>query len=375
MGALFSRPGREDSALPTGAFSAGNLSSLDSPSIAPYLGINTGLYNGIPTSDLPPIPFEWIVSPRNVTDTCPNGARILTWFGVTEAVITLLTPLVAYRPLIHFLSRGLLGRRSKNSLWLAWTVTFACQLVANAVAAGLIGNTPGYGHLNMLHIFTVLMARPRFHFVVLGLLRTVVRVRRPRSWDGGTNNNNKTTIIRRKDDGGVEFPYTDAWIATSLSEMLLLIVSAIFTGVTWHRLPEASKAREFISDHVSFVASAPGLLLLCMVALVPFHKRYGEAFPSEGRRYETGRHWGVRVRRDGTARVGVKHTKRQTVLKRWASAVVGGIVLAYVTLVQFAYWARFLEMSGVLFCPPKLVSTGIVWTVFTLAGLVAGAAS
>ena len=85
-----------------------------------------------------------------------------------------------------------------------------------------------------------------------------------------------------------------------------------------------------------------------MIALIPFHKRYGEAFPAEGRRYETGRHWGVSVRRDGTARVGVKHRKRQTVLKRWASAIVGGIVLGYVALVQFAYWTRFLEMSGVL---------------------------
>ncbi|GJN70694.1 hypothetical protein PLIIFM63780_002716 [Purpureocillium lilacinum] len=342
MGVLFSRPGRDDNARPAGAFPAGNLSSLDSPSIAPYLGINTGLYGGIPTSDLPPIPFEWIVSPQNITDTtCPNGSQILTWFGVTEAVVTLLTPLVAYRPFVHYISRGFLGRRAKNSVWLAWTVTVACQLLANAVGAGLIGNTPGYGHLNMLHIFTVLMTRPRFHFIVLALLRTVVRVRRPRDWDG-------TTIIQRKLDERVEFPYADAWIATSLSEMLLLIISAIFTGVTWHRLPGASKPREFISDHVSFVASAPGLLLLCMIALIPFHKRYGEAFPAEGRRYETGRHWGVSVRRDGTARVGVKHRKRQTVLKRWASAIVGGIVLGYVTLVQFAYWTRFLEMSGVL---------------------------
>ncbi|KAK4088160.1 hypothetical protein Purlil1_7353 [Purpureocillium lilacinum] len=369
MGVLFSRPGRDDNARPAGAFPAGNLSSLDSPSIAPYLGINTGLYGGIPTSDLPPIPFEWIVSPQNITDTtCPNGSQILTWFGVTEAVVTLLTPLVAYRPFVHYISRGFLGRRAKNSVWLAWTVTVACQLLANAVGAGLIGNTPGYGHLNMLHIFTVLMTRPRFHFIVLALLRTVVRVRRPRDWDG-------TTIIQRKLDERVEFPYADAWIATSLSEMLLLIISAIFTGVTWHRLPGASKPREFISDHVSFVASAPGLLLLCMIALIPFHKRYGEAFPAEGRRYETGRHWGVSVRRDGTARVGVKHRKRQTVLKRWASAIVGGIVLGYVTLVQFAYWTRFLEMSGVLFCPPKLMSTGVVWAVFSLTGLLAGAAS
>lgn len=75
--------------------------------------------------------------------SCPDGAQILTWFGVTEAVVAVLTSLVAYRPFVHSITRGWLGRRIKHSVALTWTITFACQLTAGAIVAGMIGNTPG----------------------------------------------------------------------------------------------------------------------------------------------------------------------------------------------------------------------------------------
>lgn len=85
-----------------------------------------------------------------------------------------------------------------------------------------------------------------------------------------------------------------------------------------------------------------------MLAFVPVYKRYGEAYPIEGRRYETGRHWGVTISSDGRTRVGVKKGKNKTTLKRVANAVCATLLLGYVYLVQWAYWTRFLEMSGVL---------------------------
>ncbi|XEV04419.1 hypothetical protein FSHL1_009706 [Fusarium sambucinum] len=365
MGNFFTRPGRESDALPPGAFSAGNISSLDSSSITPYLGINTGSYE----DPYPPIPFEWIVSPSSVDDgSCPNGSQILTWFGVTDVVITVLAILCAYRPFAHWITRGKLGNRRKNRLALTWTITFACQLTASAIVAGIIGNTSGYESLNMLHIFTVAMSRPRFYPIVLGLLRCVVTSQRTRDWD-------KTTIIKRSVDDRVEFTYTDAWITTSFSELLLLLISAVFTGVTWHRLPSESKSREYASDHVSFVSSTPGIMFLCMLAFLPIYKRYGEAYPIEGRRYETGRHWGVTISNDGRTRIGVKKDNKKTAVKRGANALCAVLLLAYVALVQWAYWTRLLEMSGVLFCPPKMIESGVVWVAFTAVGLLAGAAS
>ena len=344
MGILFSRPGHDNEFAPPGVYPAGAASSLNGSTIAPFLGINTGLYGDKVFSDLPPIPFEWIISPSSVTDasSCPTGSRIMTTFGIAETVITLLTPLLAYRPFIHWVSRGHLGRRVRSSVAVTWTIVFVFQLIANAIIAGMVGNTPGYEHLNMLHIFTVYIGRPRFNFIVLGLLRSLVGKKWDRSMD-------KTNIIKKKTDERIEYPYTDSYITYMLSELLLLLIAAIFTGVTWHRIPSASKPRQYMEDLVNYVESAPGLMLLCVVAFVPIFKRYGDAFPVEGRRYETGRQWRVTVANDGRATVGIKDKKRKHMfLKRLASAVAAGVLMGYVCLVQWSYWTRFLSMPGVL---------------------------
>jgi hypothetical protein len=344
MGALFSRPGRDAGSLSLGLFAAGNQSSINSSAVAPYLGTNTGTYLGVNASSLPAIPFEWIVSPTHDTlaSSCPDASQIATWLAVTEAIITAAALLVGYRPFVHALSRGRLGTRIDRSIWLTWPVPFVCQLTANAIIAGaIVGQTHGYTSLNKLHIFMAYMARPRFAFILLACLRCLVAVPRPRRFA-------KTAIVNYKTDDGVEFPYTDAWITTALSELMLFLLSAVFTGVTWHRLPSQSKARDFISDHVNYVASIPGVMVLAVLTFVPLHKRYGEAFPLEGRRYETGRHWGAMVSRDGRARLVVKKQKRVTLIKRVACALAGGVILGYICLAQWAYWTRFLQMPGLL---------------------------
>lgn len=368
MGVVFSQPGKDS--FPPGAYAVGSAASINASTIEPYFGVNTGLYGEIPTKELPPIPYEWMISPSEINKgTCPSSSQILTAFAVAEAVVVLLTPLVARRPVVYFLTRGMLGRRVKGSVALTWTAVFACQLLANAAIAGMVGNTPGYGGLNMLHIFTVYIARPRFNFAILGLLRSLVGVKRSRAMD-------KTRIIDRKRDNRVEFPYADAYITTAVSEILLLIIAAIFTGVTWHRMPKASLPRDYMSDIVSFVYSTPAVMLLCIVAFVPINRRYGDAFPIEGRRQGPIRHWGATVAADGRATIRVKEEKPHGVkTKRIASAVASAVLMGFVSLVQWTYWTRFLEIPGVLFCPPKLIQSGVIWAIFSIAGTFAGAAS
>ncbi|KAF7562797.1 hypothetical protein G7046_g1319 [Stylonectria norvegica] len=371
MGILFSRPGQDSDVLPATAYPVGSVASINASAVAPYLGINYGLYGGIPTSDLPTVPFEWMISPSHAIEatSCPTASNILLMFGVTEVFIIALTPVFAYRPLIHYLSRGYFGRRKKASPALTWTISFLCQLLANAIIAGLVGNTPGYGHLNMLHIFTLYMTRPRVTSVIMALLRSLVGVKRPRRMD-------KTNIIRRRTDNGIEFPYTDAYIATVSAEFFVLLISAVFTGVTWHRLPTTSKAREYMYDIVAYVSSAPAVLLLCMVAFVPVHKRYGDAFPLEGRRYKITRQWHATVAPDGQASLTVlDKTHKKVYIKRAVSAVASALLMGYISLVQWSYWQRFLKLPGVLFCPPKMAETAVIWTIFTLVGTLAGAAS
>lgn len=198
------------------------------------------------------------------------------------------------------------------------------------------------------------MSRPRFYFVALALLRALVSVKRPKELD-------KTTIIKRSRDNRFEFPYTDAWITTAVSELLLLIIGSIFTGVTWGRMPSGSKTHEYIQDHVGYVSGAPGMMVVCMFVFLPVFRRYGEAFPvqgrygesafrAQGRRYAPGRHWGAVVNRSGQARIVVKldQKKKNILIKRAVSSVIGGVFLGFVCLIQWSYWTRFLEMPGVL---------------------------
>lgn len=355
MGILFSRPELDKSTLLAGAFPVGDPFSAGKSTIQPYLGINTGLYRDVSPSKLPPIPFEWIVSPRDVDGaSCPKGSNILAWFAATEGVIAALTIIVAHRSFIHRLSCRLLGRRRSNSILITWTIPFICQLLANATIAGVVGNTPGYEHLNKLHIFTMYMSRPRFYFVALAFLRALVYVKRPKEMD-------KTTIIKRSRDNRLEFPYTDAWITTAISELLLLIIGSIFTGVTWGRMPSASKTHDYIRDHVGYVSGAPAVMVLCMFVFIPVFMRYGETFPvqghygeagirAQGRRYAPGRRWGAVMNRSGEARIAVKsdQKKKNIRIKRAVSSIIGGVFLGFVCLIQWSYWTRFLEMPGVL---------------------------
>lgn len=352
MGVLLSRPG--DTKLPAGSFAAGDLASAKAPSIAPYLGINTGIsYGDTPTPDLPPIPLEWIVSPRDIDKSCPDGSRVLAWLAITDAVIVGLAIIFAHRSFIYHASCRLLGRR-KYSVGLTWIIPFACHLIANAAIAGLVGNTPGYEHLDKAHIFTVYLARPRYYYIPLALLRALVAIRRAREWD-------KTKIIQRSRDNRLEFPYADAWITTAISELLLLIVTAIFTGVTWNRLPSRSDARSFIHGNVSCVAATPAIMLVCVVVFIPIFVRYGEAFPiqghygespfrAQGRQYAADRHWGAEVNRRGVARIGIKMStdQKSIAIKRGVNSVIGCIFMGFICLIQWSYWSRLLDMSGVL---------------------------
>lgn len=351
MGVFFSRPGHDQ--LPAGSFAAGDQASAKSPSIAPYLGVNTGIsYGDTATQDLPPIPLEWIVSPRDVDKSCPDGSSVLAWFAITDAVIVCLTILVAHRSFIYHASRRRLGRR-RRSVWLTWTIPFVCQLVANAAIAGLVGNSPGYEHLDKANIFTVYLARPRYYIIPLALLRALVTIRRSREWD-------KTKIIQRSRDNRLEFPYADAWITTAISELLLLIVNAIFTSVTWNRLPDRSEPRGFIHDNISYVSGTPAIMALCMVVFVPVFIRYGEAFPlqshytegpirAQGQNSE-GRRWGAKVNKRGQASIGIvtNTDKKAIAIKRGVSSVIGCIFLGFICLIQWSYWSELLQLSGVL---------------------------
>jgi hypothetical protein len=264
---------------------AGEVSS--EPQFTLYLGTNSGPYqtteNG--TVILPPIPIEWIIAPRNVTaGQCPTRANNLALFGITNAIAAALVLVLGCRPLVRFLTRGLLGQPSKYSPYWTWSLSFAMQVVSNVVVSHLIVSTPGYEHLSMLNVFALYSARPRLNQILTGLLRIFVGPisikgslavsEKPKRTDELPARSNSPRFrydeyLRwqarqagtSSDSPTVEWIYTDSYVATSVGELFLQLVSAIFIGVTWRRFPN-DPIREHMKDYVNFMLAAPVLTLV-----------------------------------------------------------------------------------------------------------------
>jgi hypothetical protein len=334
MGVFFSRAsGHFQTSI--GGYIAGDFNSATAQNIAPFLGRNTGTYDGLNKTTLPPIPYEWIISPSTVeASQCPSNATMLFAFGLADLATAVLAMIFACQPVVRALSFHKLGNRSTTAIKWTWCIHLSFHLLGNAVVAALIGRTPGYGNLNMLHIFTLMTARPRANLVLLGILRSLVRVKFQRS------SRDKTPRRRHTSQDQDEFFYADAYIAAVCAEFILVLIAAIFTGVTWNRMPIESDTRGYIGSVVQFVEANPGFVVFVMVALLPIYRRYGEAFPMRG--------WGASRFRSWDTRVVQNSSVKSIWAHRVGSALLATLFLGFVYMIQWDYFVQFLELPGVL---------------------------
>jgi hypothetical protein len=273
------------------------------PQFVLYLGINTGPYQSSPngTLILPPVPIEWIVGPLNVTaGQCPSRHDNLVLFGVINCLVMFLTIFTGHRPLLKYLTRGFLGNPSRYSFLWTWIISFGFQIASNAVISRLVVQTPGYEHLNMLNVFALYSARPRVNQIWMGTLRFLF----------GPYNT--------KDVTG-EWVYTDSYVATSISEFFLQLVSAIFVGVTWKRFPN-KPILDHMNLYVNFLIVSPILGLLGW-AFVPIWYARDEGITTKG---------SIRTHFFG-----------------WLYLLVG--LTGFFTFgAAWLYWSHFLELPGSL---------------------------
>ncbi|KAK3903630.1 hypothetical protein C8A05DRAFT_32612 [Staphylotrichum tortipilum] len=300
------------------------------PEFTWYLGVNSGPYkttdNG--TVVLPPVPIEWIIAPRNVTaGQCPTASDNLRLFGFTNFIVMFLILFVGCRPLISLLARGLLGQPSRYSPYWTWLVSFGLQAGANAIISYLIISSPGYEHLSMLNVFALYSSRPRIGLLWTAMLRIFVRpVRVP----GSVAVSEKKKRPKGEKSGGRapppplpqhEWIYTDSYIATSVSEFLLQLVSAVFVGVTWRRFPNQPIC-EHMEGRVNLMLAAPALALLG---------------------------WGLVPIWHGRSRGLDERLMLDTFAARVGTAVAFmAFTSAFTYAVPWVYWAEFLKLPGSL---------------------------
>jgi hypothetical protein len=387
MGQFFSiTPGSYGELVPGSYGHAGNVIPERVPELTGFLGRNTGSY-GEANVSIPPIPFEWILSPTvasadEVTEArlgCPSSSATLLAFGTADLITVLATAALASRPVMQRLTFGRFGNRKTKPdsvLW-TWSLHFALQLLANAAVAAMMGRAEGYGQLNMLHIFTAFAARPKTHVAVLAVLRCVVGIQTR----GATADRSKRGQ-RSSQRPRTEFIYTDAYITAAVSEFFLSLIASIFAGVTWARYPgyPRSDTEKFIGSVAKFLQACPGLIFLAAIGLVPLYRRFGEAFPIDGRSGGRTGAWiaMTTVEAAGRRRVTAEQLgKKNMWLHRGMSGVVALVIYGIVSIVQYCYWAALLTLPGPLWCPgrDKLVKASGVWAVFTIVGNMVGGAA
>jgi phosphatidylglycerophosphatase A len=277
--------------------------------------------NGNSSTDLPPIPIEWIIAPLNTTVAqCPSPAATLRTFGVTNAVVAVLAIVMGCRPIVHKLTRGILGTRGGNTVKWMWIVSLSLQLLANVFVSLLIKHTPGYGHLSMLNIFALYSARPRVSLPVLALLRVLMGV------------NLRKLRKSEKHPDEIEFIYADSYITTALAELCMQIFAAIFIGVTWNRFPN-KPVKDYMNSLYKIMEALPGITFFCIGAVVPFYQRNGEAIPRESRNPQ-----GQLVR-----------SYQNVWAHRMAIVFIACFFIGFSFGSQWVYFATFLKLPGSLY--------------------------
>jgi len=270
----------------------------DDVRIIPYLGYNNGTYGT--AANLPPIPLEWIIAPLNVTEgQCPDAQQTQLAFGLTNLAVALLTLVFGCRPVVHRLSRGVLGKKGGRGVLWTWAVGLALQLLANVAASLLVVRSPGYEHLALANVFVLYAARPRISPLWTAFLRLAVDVKPKTGWEP-------------------EFVYADGYISTAIAELFLQLVAGVFVGVTWSRFPN-EVIREYMAGSWKPLCAAPGIVLLGWVSM-PIWKRHGFVYAwTSGEGF--GRTLGVFL-----------------------------LPFPYLLVYLFAwfYWKRFLELPGSL---------------------------
>lgn len=220
-------------------------------------------------ADLPPVPVEWIIVPLNRTAAqCPSREATIRTFAFTNAVVALFAIVFGCRPLLHKLTRGVLGKRGGNSIKYMWIVSLAVQLLANLSVSLLIRRTPGYEPLSLLNIFALYSARLRVSLISLALLRIFV----------GVNLRRLTKSMKYIEE--FEFVYADSYISSVLTELCMEMFAAIFIGVTWNRFPN-QLIKKYMSVWYTATEGLPGATFFGIAFFVPFYHRGGEAIPQE----------------------------------------------------------------------------------------------
>ncbi|KAM7212957.1 hypothetical protein V8F06_011661 [Rhypophila decipiens] len=158
----------------------------------------------------------------------------------------------------------------------------------------------------------------------------------PAAQEKGTSTSKSCKFWRRKAEDAAEeeedhhveteWIYTDSYVATSVAEFVIQLISAIFIGITWRRFPN-EPIREHMKDYYNYMLAAPAMSLVGWLLIPIWRKR------NRGGWNRTD----ISGRTDVSGRTGV-----------FVFILFLGLSGFFTYGVAWRYWAEFLLLPGSL---------------------------
>jgi hypothetical protein len=137
------------------------------------------------------LPLAWKIAPQSVLDgsksaeeaNCPKIAGTYIAFAISNVIIAILGVILGCRPILNKLTCGFLGKRGKrNTILYNWILPFGLHVSANALVAGIIHNTPGYGNVKVVDAMMIYFVRPRISVLILATFAAFFPTRDDYPW-------------------------------------------------------------------------------------------------------------------------------------------------------------------------------------------------
>ncbi|KAF1996529.1 hypothetical protein P154DRAFT_472469 [Amniculicola lignicola CBS 123094] len=295
-------------------------------------------------------PWSWTIeSSDQALHQCPTPSSILGTFAVVNGVVSCLAVIFGHRLVVKKLTCGFFGKRGSRSWIWMWILPVALQLAANACIALLIKKSAGYtSDFKVTDLMLFLVARPRLSWIILGAFAFKSQKGKNGKAKADNDNDNANLYL------GSAYPSTHAFMSQFIGEFVLQIMSLYIMGRTAHfatrqgyyKISEESywdipqAARMMYSGALYYLVA--GSLFLIFAFLFILYSIFSSRIKYFGK----------------------------------ASSV--GIFLALMVLLvstwmgSWIFWAGFVQLAGDLYCPPKLMHQGVIWTFFSTVGILVG---
>ena len=299
-------------------------------------------------------------------------------FAAVNGVVSALAVLFGHRLVVKKITCGHLGKKNSRSWTFMWILPVALQLAANAFIAFLIKKTAGYkADFKISEIMLFLVARPRLSWIILGIFAFRSRTtklasshrRGEKSPYGSSTRLHGSYADIPLDDvdsegslgsrGGKsshrDFPWWSAFMSQFIGEFILQIITLYIMGRTAHFATIHGYYKIYHKSYWQIPAAARMMYSGALYYLVA-----GSLFLIAALAFILDTIFGHRV-------------------KELGKASTGGVVATLVFLListwmgSWIFWAGFVKLAGDLYCPPKLIHQGIIWSFFSAVGIILGA--